>query len=132
MVMTIMGVLIAIPIPSFLRAVEQSKLDAAAGHLRAIWAAQRLYRLEHGQFGTLADLAPENGEALIDPVLVSGSTYYAYSITLSGDSLSFVAVAQHPEAPRCTGSLSIDETGTLTNNVTYNGQAMTTSLESGS
>ena len=33
-VLTIMGILIALPAPMFLRAIEQSKLDAAAANLR--------------------------------------------------------------------------------------------------
>jgi type IV pilus assembly protein PilE len=132
-VLTIMGIMMAIPAPRFLRAVEQSKLDVAAGHLRSIWAAQRFYRLEHGRYGSLAELAPGTGgdDVLIDPALRSGETIYAYAITLGGDSQSFIATALHPDHPRCVGSLTIDEQGTLFSGVTYNGQAMGPSLEPG-
>ena len=132
-VMTIMGVMIAIPVPSFLRAVEQSKLDVAAGHLRAIWTAQRFYHLEHGRYGSLAELAPgTSGDDLIEPALISGTTFYAYSITLADNSQAFVATALHPNQIRCHGSLTIDERGTLISEVTSNGQALSPSLEPGS
>ena len=48
-VVTIMGVLIAMPAPMFGRAIEQPKLDVAASNLRSIWAAERFYYLEKGQ-----------------------------------------------------------------------------------
>jgi type IV pilus assembly protein PilE len=132
-VMTMMGVLVAIPIPTFQRSVEQSKLDVAAGHLRAIWAAERFFRLEHGRYGSLAELAPGTvgGDDLIEPTLLTGTMFYSYSITLAVDGQSFVATAGHPDLPRCVGSLTIDDGGTLTSDVTYNGQVMTPSLEPG-
>jgi type IV pilus assembly protein PilE len=132
-VLTIMGVLIAIPIPTFQRAIEQSKLDVAAGHLRSIWAAQRFYRLEHGRYGSLADLAPGTAGAdnLVEPSLISGTTFYDYSIALTIDGQSFVATALHPVQTRCTGSLTIDDGGTLVSGVTYNGEPMTPSMEPG-
>ena len=130
-VLVIMGVLISIPVPTFMRSVEQSKLDVAAGHLRAIWAAERFFHLENGRYGSLAELAPGTGgdDDLIEPTLVSGATFYAYSITVAADGQSFVASAVHPDHPRCVGSLSIDESGTLSCEVTYNGETMTPSLE---
>ena len=132
-VVTIMGVMIAIPAPAFLRSVEQSKLDVAAGHLRAIWAAQRFYRLENGQYGSLSQLAPANGtgDDLIESSLISGETFYSYTVTLAADGRSFVATAAHPPQSRCSGSISIDESGTLTGAVTYNGQPMSPSMEPG-
>lgn len=132
-VMTIMGVLITIPVPAFMRAIEQSKLDVATGQLRSLWAAQRFFHLEHGQYGSLAQLAPgtSSGDDLIEPTMTSGATFYAYSITLASDGQSFVATALHPDQPRCRGSLTIDERGTLTSAVLYNGQAMSPSMEPG-
>lgn len=128
-VMTIMGIMIAIPAPMFLRAVEQSKLDVNSANLRAIWNAERLYRLEHGRYGSISDLLPGGEEDLIDPSIVSATAYYQYSIAVSADGKTFVATAQHPGNSRCYGSISIDENGTLTCEVYYDGAVMVPSLE---
>lgn len=133
-VMTIMGVMLAIPAPMFFRAVEQSKLDVAAGNLRAIWGAQRFYYLEYGRFGTLDELAPDPDPsvapstlhaALIEPTIASGATFYVY--TVSPDGLS--ATARHPGAARYQGAITIDQNGTLTCGVTCAGEPMSPSLE---
>ena len=128
-VMTIMGIMIAIPTPMFLRAVEQSKLDVNAANLRAIWNAERLYRLEHGRFGSISDLLPGGDENLIDPSIVSATAYYQYAISVSADGRSFTVSAQHPGSSRCYGSIAIDQDGTLTCQVYYDGAVMTPSLE---
>jgi prepilin-type N-terminal cleavage/methylation domain-containing protein len=47
MVVTIIGILVAMAAPSYLQAVRQSRADIAAANLRAIWAAERLYWLEY-------------------------------------------------------------------------------------
>ncbi len=132
-VITIMTVMISVPVPLFLRTVEQSKLDIATGQLRAIWSAERFYRLEHGGFGSLGDLSPSAGgdDDLIGPLASSPDFPYTYSISVSEDGQSFVASAAHSVQPHCQGTLSIDQTGTLTNTVTYDGQPMTPSLEPG-
>ena len=135
-VMTIMGVMLAIPAPMFFRAVEQSKLDVAAGNLRAIWGAQRFYYLEYGRFGTLDELVADNA-ALIEPTIaaVPSETFYTYTIELADDGLgqSFDATATHPATPSlcCIGSISIDESGTFDPDVsvTYNSIRMYPSLE---
>ena len=46
-VLTILGILIAMAVPRYTRAIEQSRADIAAANLRAIWSAERLYWLEN-------------------------------------------------------------------------------------
>ncbi len=45
LVLTIMGVLIAMCAPTYQQAMEQARADVAAANLRAIWSAERLYWL---------------------------------------------------------------------------------------
>ena len=130
-VMTIMGVLIAIPTPIFLRAVEQSKLDIATANLRSIWSAQRLYRMENGRYGSLSELAPGGDQNLLDPTILSASTFYGYTIVTSSDGQTFVATAQHPVTSQCNGTITIDDSGTLSCNITFSGVSMSPSLEPG-
>lgn len=131
-VMTIMGVLIAIPAPIFARAVEQSRLDVAAANLRAIWGAERYYFLEHGRFGTLAELAANDGglDDLVDPTLASGGTYYRYAIAVGGDGKTFTATATHPGTPGGSGSITVDEGGSLAGSIDYRGTPLTIAEES--
>src|SRR3954449_2399498 len=114
-VSTIMGIIVAIPIPMFAKAIEQSKLDVASANLRAIWCAERYYYLENKSYGSLADL---QAAGLVDPSIGSGSSYYAYSID-KADGQSFTATAQHPANSRCSGSMSVDQSGRFTCQVVY-------------
>ena len=100
-----MVVLVAVPAPTFLRAIEQSKLDVAAANLRSVWNAQRFFYLENKRYGSLAELAaPADGsDGLVDVSIASGATFYAYSLAPSADGQSFVASATHPAGSRCVG-----------------------------
>lgn len=131
-VMTIMGVLIALPAPLFARAIEQSRLDIAAANLRAVWGAERCFYLEFGRFGTLAELnAGEGGlDDLLDPSIVSGSTFYRYTVSVGADGKTFTATATHPGSPRSSGAIAVDEAGNLAGEVLCGGTPLTLSEES--
>ena len=67
----------------FGRAIEQPKLDVAVSNLRSIWAAERFYYLETGRYGTLSDLAADAlASDLVDPTILNGTAFYAYSVAL--------------------------------------------------
>src|SRR5438876_476537 len=87
-VLTMMGVLVAMSAPTYRRAVEQARADIAAANLKAVWSAQRLYWLEHGTFATtLTQL-----DSLLDPAVTASTTFYVYSISSAGTS-TFSAAA---------------------------------------
>jgi prepilin-type N-terminal cleavage/methylation domain-containing protein len=130
LVVTIMAVLIAVPAPMFARAVEQPKLDVATANLRSIWAAERFYFLENGRYGSLSDLMADTlAHDLIDPTILSGSTFYSYTVVPSLDGLSFVATATRPSSPQCYGTVTIKEKGDLDCEVFYMSQKMKPSME---
>ena len=120
-VSTIMGILMVVPVPHFSKAIEQSKLDVAFGNLRSIWSAQRYYFLEHGTYATLDQLADPQGAALLEPSVNADTSAYAYSIEMPDDRLSFTAYATAKALPktRCSGSMTIDQSGTPRSNVLY-------------
>ena len=64
-VTTLIGVMAAMSVPSFQRAVQQSRVDIAVANLRAIWAAERLYWLENHTY-TSSDQHPARPLALLD------------------------------------------------------------------
>ncbi|MCR4412672.1 MAG: prepilin-type N-terminal cleavage/methylation domain-containing protein, partial [Thermoguttaceae bacterium] len=87
-VLAIVGVLISMSAPSFRRSLEHSRADIAGANLRAIWAAQRIYWLEHREYAD--DLVDLEEAGLLDPTIRAGNAYYAYAI-VSADAGSFLA-----------------------------------------
>jgi Tfp pilus assembly protein PilE len=118
-VVAVMGVLIAIGIPTFGRAVEQSQADIAAANLRAVWAAERLYWLENGTY--TADLSALQSLGLLDPTIVKASTVYVYQVP-SADTETFTATATRSGSHLWTGTLGVDQTGGVTGSIQAPGQ----------
>jgi prepilin-type N-terminal cleavage/methylation domain-containing protein len=120
--MTIMGVLISFSVPSFTRAVEQSKADVAGANLRAVWSAQRLYRLDNPAYAATLDILVAAG--LLDPnfpgTLGSATTPYNFAVG-TYDAQTFTITATR-SAGSWSGSFSIDQTGTIAGTLTEAGQ----------
>ena len=109
---TVMGVLVGMSAPHFTRSIEQSRADFAVANLRAIWAAEKLYWLEHKTYTD--NLAGDDGLCalrLLDPTVVSNSDY-DYSVTSFGAS-TFSAQAARKEGTGWTGTFTIDQTGVV-------------------
>lgn len=111
--LTVMGVLASMTVPTYRRAVEQTKLDVAAANLREIWAAQRLLYLENrsysADYGVLSGAgAPIFAQPALDP-------WYQYQISVGGS--GFVASATRVNSTEFGGSMAIDQTGTLSGEI---------------
>lgn len=111
MVLTIIGILTSMSIPSFHRAVEQSRTNIAAANLRAIWAAERFFWLENRSF--TSDLSALESLGILDPAVVSAKTIFVYDVP-SADGSGFTAVAVRTGSSRWRGQLAIDDTGLIT------------------
>lgn len=117
-VLTVIGILLSMSVPTFQRGVEQSRADIAAANLRAIWSAQRLYWLENHQYTTsFSDLAP-----LLDPTIASATTFYVYNIR-SADGSTFTATATRLAGSRWNGQLTMDESGAVAGSIQAAGEA---------
>jgi prepilin-type N-terminal cleavage/methylation domain-containing protein len=110
-VLTMMGVLLSIAAPSFHQALEQSRFDLAAANLRSVWSAERLYWLENRVYAS--DLNTLMTAGLIDPSMLSNTQFYSWAIS-SPDGTTFTASATRINSTTWTGTLTIDQTGTLT------------------
>jgi Tfp pilus assembly protein PilE len=110
LVVTVTAVLISLSVPSFHRALEQSRADLAGANLRAIWSAERLYWLEYRTYTT--DMTALQSLGLLDPNILNSSAFYTYQIA-SADANNFVAVATRVFNVRWNGAFSIDSTGVL-------------------
>lgn len=117
---TLIGILSAIAMPSFRRAVDQSRADIAGANLRAIWSAERCYWLEYRTY--TSDLTQLQSLGLLDPTIVTAANFYVYSIA-SADSTSFVAVATRTGSAHWSGQFVIDETGVVSGSIGSSGEA---------
>jgi prepilin-type N-terminal cleavage/methylation domain-containing protein len=119
MALAVMGVLLSLAAPSFLRSMEQSRADIAGANLRAIWTAQRVYWLEYHTYTD--DLFALAGTGLLDPTIVSATEPYEYEMK-SVDSLSFTARATRSGSTKWSGSLKIDEGGNMWGGISASGE----------
>ncbi|MCD4726844.1 MAG: prepilin-type N-terminal cleavage/methylation domain-containing protein [Pirellulales bacterium] len=117
-VLIVVAVLTAFCVPSFQRAMEQSRADVAAANLRAIWSAERLYWLENHAY--TANLTGLQDLGMIDPEIVLSTTGYVYSATTVAD--GFQATAERTGSTFRSGQFTIDETGLLSGAVTAAGE----------
>lgn len=116
----LVGIFAAMAIPSYRRSVEQARVDMAAANLRAIWAAERLHRLQSGQYAAdpreMPSLSTGGHEIAIvgasSPVSfrMYGDRSYTYRILIGYDG-SFSAEATRAPGAAFGGALTIDESG---------------------
>ena len=112
-VLTLMGIMVAMAAPTFRRTIETATADIAIANLRAVWAAQRVYWIANRSYAS--DISTLVSLDLLNPeVLPSDGTYsyYTYSIT-GADSSTFSATARRASGVSYTGSFLIDQTGTV-------------------
>lgn len=109
--MTIVCLMVTMAVPSFRRAIEQARLDAATANLKTIWSAQRLYWLQYRQFSP--QLSGLQSMDLIDSATAASASdpqaVYAYQVS-SADAYSFVVRAVRNNTS-WVGQLQIDQQG---------------------
>jgi prepilin-type N-terminal cleavage/methylation domain-containing protein len=108
-VAVIIGILASMGIPSFHRALEQSRADLAAANLWSVWSAQRLYWLDHRTYAP--DLATLESEGLLDHS-VSAQSFYVVDVAAADDN-TFLTTATRVSNARWNGTLSIDQNGSV-------------------
>jgi prepilin-type N-terminal cleavage/methylation domain-containing protein len=134
-VLTVICVMIAFAAPSYKRTVEQSRADIAVANLRAVWAAERTYWLEHHTYAEASDLY---AVGLLDSAIynsISGSSVaggYIYKITISTTTTTndtFVAEAKHQSGTDWSGTFQIDTDGTITGSVSSSTATITAGFQ---
>jgi len=111
---TLIGIMTSMAVPSFRRAVDQSRADVATANLRAIWSAERCYWLEYRSY--TSDLGLLRTLGLLDPTVVSSTSFYVYDIP-AADTNTFSATATRTGGTRWSGAFTIDETGVVSGSV---------------
>jgi prepilin-type N-terminal cleavage/methylation domain-containing protein len=116
-VLTIIGIMATMCVPTFQKAIEQSKIDIAAANLRAIWAAERLYWLEYHTYTPDDHLDTLRNLGLLDSEMLNNSGGFTYAVpTISP--LSATALYQVGDNSL---TLTIDENGEITSTGTMPG-----------
>jgi type IV pilus assembly protein PilE len=117
-VMVIVCLLVTMAVPTFRKAVEQARMDAASAGLRTVWSAQRVYWLENRRFA--ASLADLQAMDLVDAsVAASGANpaaTFVYAIP-SADASHFLATATRTGSRVWSGGLQVDQDGAVTGSV---------------
>jgi len=122
----IVVILTGIAAPIYVKSLEQGHLDMAAGTLKSICSAQRVYWLSNESFCN--DLTTLKTLDLVDvsiPTVASGNEKYVYTIQLADDE-TFEVTATRANSTSWTGTITIDETGELTGTVSSASQGTLT------
>jgi prepilin-type N-terminal cleavage/methylation domain-containing protein len=120
---TVMGILVALVVPSFSRVREQQNVDGGAQYLRSIWCAQRVYWLENRTFtDSLVDL---KDMGLIDAKLLGTTGGFNYAIS-DADATEFTATATRAGSGTWSGSLAITHDGEVTGFISDGGGTVLT------
>ena len=77
-VVSIIGIMAAMAIPSFLRFQCRAKQSEAKAVLKSIYVVEETYS---GEWGNFVDLAGLTSYAGLDPLTVSGTRFYAITLT---------------------------------------------------
>ena len=87
----IVGILASVALPNFTRSVEKAQVKDVQSTLALIASSQRVYRLDQGGFGTLAQLTADNYVA--DPDAGNSNTNWNFAIAVGGGGTTFTATA---------------------------------------
>jgi len=119
-VLVIVGAMAAMSVPSFQRAIEQSRADIAAANLRTIWAAERLYWLEYQTY--TSDLTILQSLKLLDPSINTTDTGgFAYAVPTATSS-TVTATAARTGSSQWSGTLTISGDGEISGSLTATGK----------
>ncbi|MBN1787226.1 MAG: prepilin-type N-terminal cleavage/methylation domain-containing protein [Sedimentisphaerales bacterium] len=116
----IIGILVSVAAPIYKTAVEQARLDSAAGNLKTIWSAQRAYWLKHRTFAdNLAALETEDLVSVsLEETQISTDAKYVYDIDMATAD-TFTASAVRSNSSAWDGDVQINELGQITGSITH-------------
>ena len=117
----IVGILAAIALPNFSNGVERTKVLDAQTALSAIASAERIYRMDQGVFGTMANLTTDNYTS--DPDAGNINTDWDFAIVVGGGGTTFTATATRTGGGFNGNTIAVDQnfTGVDIPGAPYNG-----------
>ena len=109
-VVSILGILVALSIPHFMRAIERTRVQEAQETLRALFESERLYRMDNDRFTDLGTLVNERYAA--DPDPGNSITDWDFAIDPAGVGVNrFTAIATRTGGGQYNNqTVSLDQT----------------------
>jgi type IV pilus assembly protein PilE len=114
MVVTIMGLVFSAGVPRLSAGFETGRADLAAGALRGLWNAERMYWLEYRTY--TSDIDALIGHKFIDQALKNATEPYTFTITAAAEE-TFTIEAERIGSETWSGTLSIDQDGLVTGEI---------------
>ena len=112
-VVLIIGILAAIALPQYTKAVERSRIAEAAQHLGDIATAQSIYYMQKGTYA--GDISTLNQGDVVIPSAIMGSSDMDWSIAMTGGStLSLTATRSKGAYAGGKMILTLDNQGNMT------------------
>lgn len=110
-VVTVLGVLMALAVPGLRRAKQNAQMGSAVQSMRIFTTAQALYYKKYNIYGTLTDLG---NEQIIDPVLASGNKQeYDFLITVGGTGKTYTGTGTPQQDIPHMDFFFVDESGVV-------------------
>jgi len=115
-VVVIVGILATVAIPNFRKSIEKAKVKDVQAALSAVSSAERVYRLDQGGYGTLANLTANN--YIADPD--AGNSNPDWSFAAAGSGAAYTATATRTGGGYNGNTILIDQN--YTGSPAYNGK----------
>ena len=108
-VTVIIGILAAVSAPGFTRSIERAKVKDAEATLSTIYTAEKIYRLDQGTYGTLANLTSSTNNYVSDPNAAAGGDW-TYSTAIPAlPASTFTATATRNSGGFAQQQITINE-----------------------
>ncbi len=111
------GVLAAMTVPHFGRAIESSRVEMSVARLKTIWTAQRVYWLSARAYASSVQdllssglLSSDSAETMPTSCL---DCRYTFDITTANET-TLMVVATRVNSDKWAGELQVDESGQVT------------------
>lgn len=87
----IVGILASLALPRFGKSMEKARVREAQTALSAIYSSEKIYRLDQGNFGSLAQMVANN--YIADPDAANSNANWDFTSVAGGGGAQFTATA---------------------------------------
>jgi type II secretory pathway pseudopilin PulG len=109
-VVAVMGLVFSAGVPRLSAGFETGRADLAAGALRGLWNAERMYWLEYRTYTSDIDALIDH--KFIDQAVKNATEPYTFSITAAAEE-TFTIEAERIGSGNWSGTLTIDQDGLI-------------------
>ena len=111
MVVTIIGILMAVAIPGLRRAKQNAQMGSAVQSMRVIYSGEAIYLKKYNVYGTLTELGTE---LILDQVLSSGDKEeYTFEVTVGATGKTYTVTGSPKKDLSRMDYFFLDESGVI-------------------